>query len=100
MNSSNDGGTLFPRESASEEYWLQEIRLRTSQGDVTGALMARHMRFVTRCLAYIPAEFLGMATAEATVLNYLARMEDLHLAFPHMARNAAEPYGMVHLIPK
>lgn len=99
MNSSDDGGTLFPRESASEDYWRQEISLRTSQGDVTGALMARHMRFVTRCLAHIPAEFLGMATAEATVLNYLARMEDMHLAVPHLAAAVAEPYGMVHLIP-
>lgn len=99
MNSSNDDGTLFPRESAGEEYWRQEVGLRVSQGDVTGAAMARHMQFVTRCLTYIPAEFLGDLTAEATVLNYLARMEDMHLAFPHIASIAVEPYGMLHVIP-
>lgn len=100
MNSSNDDGTLFPRESAGEEYWRQEVSLRVSQGDVTGAAMARHMQFVTRCLTYIPAEFLGNLTAEATVLNYLARMEDMHTAMPYLAEATTEPYSMLHIIPE
>lgn len=59
----------------------------------------RYVDFIARCLTYIPSEFKEDYSPEVIVLNYLARMADVHEAFPHMARNAAEPYGMIGLIP-
>ena len=59
-----------------------------------------HVEFIARCLSYIPPEFRTRRGARITILNYLARMEDVHAAFPRMARNAAEPYAMAHLIPR
>lgn len=54
---------------------------------------------LAKCLTYIPAEYPRLDTEEATLLNYLARMEDLHAAFPRMGRHAAQPYSACDLIP-